>query len=201
MNNKGFTLIELLATIILLTLVVSISSYSIVVIIRNAKEKNFNLLISNIKVASELYYQECKYSDANNTGIPCNIVGDKYRVTLGDLVKYNYLKGNSKKNDKFTIVNPKDDKDISNCTIDVYYPSDSLTIEIIPTDNDACYFFFDSNTLENSHISDYIVSHSHSMNSVGEASTVIINPEKPSESSIIDDKPIITPVIPKDETD
>ena len=123
-NNKGFTLIELLATIIILALVMSIASYSIIGIMNNSKKKNYEYLIQNIKSGAETYYQECKYSreTTTDTGITCNEQVNSnrlvfYQVSLGDLVRYGYLKGNSKydNNDdnnknKYTLVNPNDNK-------------------------------------------------------------------------------------------
>ena len=86
-NNKGFTLVELIAAIVLLSLVVGITSYSIIGIINRNKEENYNLLIKNINSAAETYYQECRYS--NNDMINCNkIENDEYMVSLGDLVNY-----------------------------------------------------------------------------------------------------------------
>ena len=137
LNKKGFTLVELIATIVVLALVVSISAYAITNIINSAKEKNYELLIKNIKDASETYYQECKYS--NNTGITCNDT-----VTLQELVNYGYLKGNGTEdkkmenvNPKMKIVNPKNNKDIGECSIAVKYENGKLTIED-KTNNDSC---------------------------------------------------------------
>ena len=131
LNKKGFTLVELIATIVVLALVVSISAYAITNIINSAKEKNYKLLIKNIKDASETYYQECKYS--NNTGIKC-----KDTVKLQELVNYGYLKGNgSTKDNKMKIFNPKDNVDIGACCIAVKYEDGKLTIEK-KTDNDSC---------------------------------------------------------------
>ena len=48
MNNKGFTLVELIATIVVLALVMGLASYSIVGIIKRSKEKNYELLVTNI---------------------------------------------------------------------------------------------------------------------------------------------------------
>ena len=134
LNKKGFTLVELIATIVVLALVVSISAYAITNIINSAKEKNYELLIKNIKDASETYYQECKYSD-----ITCNDT-----VTLQDLVNYGYLKGNGTEdkkmenvNPKMKIVNPKNNKDIGECSISVKYEDGKLTIESM-SDNDLC---------------------------------------------------------------
>ena len=138
LNKKGFTLVELIATIVVLALVVSISAYAITNIINSAKEKNYELLIKNIKDASETYYQECKYS--NNTGITCNDT-----VTLQELVNYGYLKGNgtednkidNKIDNKMKIVNPKNNEYIGDCCIAVKYENGKLTIED-KTNNDSC---------------------------------------------------------------
>lgn len=132
LNKKGFTLVELIATIVVLALVVSISAYAITNIINSAKEKNYELLIKNIKDASETYYQECKYKYSNNSGITCND-----NVTLQDLVNYGYLKGNGTKDDKMEIVNPKNNEYIGECSIAVKYENGKLTIESM-SNNNSC---------------------------------------------------------------
>ena len=132
MNRKGFTLVELLATLIILAVVMSLGTYSIISIINNSKNKNYDLLISNIKDSAETYYQECRF--ANNSGITCTKDGDGYTTTLGDLVEYGYLKGNSTDdNKKYTIVNPLDDKSIATCQIRVSYNNDITITAINPT--------------------------------------------------------------------
>ena len=143
LNKKGFTLVELIATIVVLALVVSISAYAITNIINSAKEKNYELLIKNIKDASETYYQECKYS--NNSGITCDDT-----VKLQDLVNYGYLKGNGTEDNKIDNkidnkmkivnpkVNPKDNNDIGECSIAVKYEDGKLTIENKTNNNNSC---------------------------------------------------------------
>lgn len=139
-NNKGFTLVELIATIVLLALVASIGTYSITAIMKKSKEENYNLLIKNINSAAETYYQECRYS--NNDMINCNkIENDEYMVSLGDLVNYGFLKGNEKikegtEKDKYTIVNPLDNTNISNCEITVKFVNSKVEVNI-PT-SDVC---------------------------------------------------------------
>ena len=137
MNKKGFTLVELLATILILAIVLGIGTISITSIIKNSKEKNYKLLVTNIKDAAELYYQECKYS--NNSGITCNANGN---VKLGDLVTYGYLKGNKQdetNSKKYTIVNPLIDKEnesnISCCIIKVEYTNKQIKISANGSDN------------------------------------------------------------------
>lgn len=57
-KNGGFTLVELLATLAILSLVVSIVTYSAVGIVNNAKEKSYETTINNIKVATKNYAVE-----------------------------------------------------------------------------------------------------------------------------------------------
>lgn len=127
-NNKGFTLIELIATIVILALVMGISTYSISAIIKNSKEKNYELLINNIKDAAENYYQECKYS--NNTGITCSTDDEgKLITTLKALVKYGYLKSNdTESSSSQMLINPKDNVDIINCQIKITYSGGNINV-------------------------------------------------------------------------
>ena len=140
MNRKGFTLVELLATLVILAIVLSLGTYAITNIIKSSKEKNYDLLISNIRDGAEVYYQECKYSSkiAPNSGITCNSITEngvvKYQITLGDLVNYGYLKGNKQDESnykKFTIVNPNDDVSISDCEIRIALIDDKLVINAV----------------------------------------------------------------------
>ena len=121
LNNNGFTLIELIVTIVLLVLVVSISSYSITEVIKRAKEEDYKLLIENINSAVHEYYIECKYG---NDDITC-----QNEITLKYLVDNGYLKGNSTdSDDKFTLVNPKDNKNISSCNIKYTYSDGKISV-------------------------------------------------------------------------
>ena len=139
MNKKGFTLIELLATLVILGLVMGIASYSIISIINNAKKKNYELLVNNIKGGAEVFYQECRFSMdtvvsmvGGNTTLANNLCkksGNSYTVTIGDLVKYGYVKGNKSNNDgTSSIVNTNTDEDISACVIKVAYTNDKIVI-------------------------------------------------------------------------
>lgn len=117
MNRKGFTLVELLATLVVLAIVASIAGFSIVNIMRSAKEKNYALLVSNVKEAAETYYQECKYMSDK---ITCRAADDGgYNISLNELITYGFLSGNGTGNNKNTLKNPKDDIDIGGCSINV----------------------------------------------------------------------------------
>ena len=114
-DNKGFTLIELVVTVVLLSIIIGIGAYSITAILTTAKEKDYQLLVKEIKTSVELYYQECKYVNS--------FCEDS--ITLGYLVDNGYLKGNS---DNLGLVNTKDNNDIRNCRITFEYTDGNIII-------------------------------------------------------------------------
>ena len=142
LNNNGFTLIELLVTIVILSLILSIAGYSVVAIIKSSKEKNYELLIEDIKSAAEMYYQECYYLNSDKTveDIEDGEVGcvrqDSYEITLRVLLEYGFL--SSSVNNEFSIISPKDDKEISNCKIKITRNDGKITVTKVDTDNSSC---------------------------------------------------------------
>ena len=122
MNKKGFTLVELLATLIVLALVMSLGTYSISSIIENSKEKNYELLISNIKDAAESYYNECRYmkSDIDDKSYCYEISENEYQIELKKLVSFGFLKGNDEDDSTSNkVTNPKTGIDVSKCEINI----------------------------------------------------------------------------------
>lgn len=137
MNNKGFTLVEILVVLVLLGLVVSIAGYSIVGTMNSANDELYNQLISNIKDGAEMYYQECKYGKTD--AIVCVTNGTGFEITLGDMVSYGYLAGNSKSNTgQFAIINPKSKNNIGSCKIKVIYSSGSIQVSNLSTGDGNC---------------------------------------------------------------
>lgn len=142
MNNKGFTLVELIAIVVLLALVMGIGAISVTKIINNAKEKDYQLLVENIKSAVELYYQECKYS--NDMIIDCpSLNSGWYYIYLEDLVDNGFIKGNAAtSDDTMYLTNTMDGKDISRCRIKYRYYNWKIEIKYAsggsscPTDDD-----------------------------------------------------------------
>ena len=119
LNNKGFTLIELIATVVILSIVMGIGAYSITGIIKKNKENDYKLLINEIKGALESYYQECRF--VNNDCIQT--------IKLGDLVEKGFLKGNEKDdNGYFSLINPNDGNNISDCSIEWTYSNRNFVI-------------------------------------------------------------------------
>lgn len=137
MENKGFTIIELLAILVLLAIIAGIGSYSIINVINSFNDADYKLLIDNINDAVEEYYIECKYA---GTSISCPELGDDgfYSIKLGNLVTNGYLKGNSSNDDGSNIlVNPKDDRDISDCYIKYSYSNGKISI-VAENPTDSC---------------------------------------------------------------
>lgn len=129
LNNKGFTLVELIAVMLLLSLVMGIGGYSVTRVINSSREKDYDLLIGNIKNAAEDYYIECKYGKASDSSLVCDETSGSYLITLGDLVDYGFLTGNKKdENDKYTLVNPINDKNIYNCNIKINYSNGDVLV-------------------------------------------------------------------------
>lgn len=128
-GSQGFTLVELIATLVLLSIIMGIGTYSITTIINNSKEKDYELLVKEIVNATEVYYQECRFSNHN-----CD---SDSKITLDFLISQGYLKGNSTifddVNDKevFTIVNPKDNKNISSCIIEYEYTNGKIKVTAV----------------------------------------------------------------------
>lgn len=125
-NNKGFTLVELIATIVVLSLVMSVATYSVVTIINKSNEKDYQLFIKNIQDGAESYYNECKYMNKD-----MDICNSDYTVSLGDLVNYGFIKGNGKDSNGYdTLVNPNDKKNVTNCRIKVSYNNGILIEDV-----------------------------------------------------------------------
>ena len=136
MNNRGFTLVELLVSLVILTLVMSIAAYSIISTMNASKEELYNDLVENIKDSVEVYYQECYYARENiaGTGIVCSNI-----ISLGELVNYGYLQGNSTdSHDKFVLVNPKTGALITSCQIRFSYNNGKITVTNLTTVNSDC---------------------------------------------------------------
>ena len=150
MNNKGFTLIELIASIILLSIVMSITTVSVVGYINSSREKSYDLLISNIKVAAQEYFEECENyeimndedGEDDNATFTCSITTDNtINITIGKLLQYGFLSSSATDSDGNKIVeNPKTNESINNCGLIVVKKVDSnylTTYEIISNPADS----------------------------------------------------------------
>jgi len=146
MNNKGFTLIELVVTVLILALVMTLGTYSVIVIIKSGKEKNYNLLIKNITSAVEDYAIECKYSPSDLEKI---LSEDSHfcdkgtygnsGIKLGELVEYGYLSGNGKRDDgNYRLEDPNTGESISECLVNYTWNNNKITVIPKPGSDATC---------------------------------------------------------------
>lgn len=141
LNNKGFTLVELLAAVVIITLLMVIAVPSALHSLNTGKDKSYEILVSNIVIASKELYEEV-YSNklldvstnllyhydenGNKTVNPIKIdvidvSSSTITVNLQTLVSNGFLSGTG--NDSSSgkkITNPKENnKDIGSCKIKI----------------------------------------------------------------------------------
>lgn len=146
MNNKGFTLIELLAVIILLSLVTVVSTVVVVDNLKNSKEKSRDLLIENIKIGVQEYFEECENSNILESELPENVcinliksgtdtdvfnglIPEKYALTdVQSLLNYGFIKSNATDSDNNKIVeDPVTNKSMNGCIFKIMKFNDSVS--------------------------------------------------------------------------
>lgn len=152
-NNKGFTLIEVLAVVAIIAILGIISVPNILKTINTGKEKSYEILIKDIKVAGQQLYEEIENVGStihyyNNCGIDqenekVNITGNKITINLQTLLSNGFLSGinqdtekteecveDSDKNENNKIIlNPKNDKDMGKCKITITKIKTSNNVE------------------------------------------------------------------------
>ena len=68
-------------------IIVAIINHSVMRILKNSDEANYNMMIDNIITGSKMYYEECKYGDIKNSDGSKKICSSSVDLTLRDLVK------------------------------------------------------------------------------------------------------------------
>lgn len=139
MNRKGFTLIELLVTIMLIAILTTITTISIINILKTSKEKSYEILVKNIKIAAQNLYEECENSSIIETELERSICKNLIRehdkcqskseeepdscasITIEDLVKYGFLKTSATDNttNEKIIENPLNNENMNSCEIEI----------------------------------------------------------------------------------
>ena len=94
LDRKGFTLIELLVTIVIIGLVVGFSTYGIIMVVNNSKEKVNVINENNIKEAARIYSNEA----SSNSWKKADDY-DNFCVTVGELMNKGLLDKNAKINE------------------------------------------------------------------------------------------------------
>lgn len=148
MNNKGFTLIELLTILVLLSIISLITVPMVANYLDISKDKSYDILIENIKVAAKSYYEECSYNKEALDNSYCNFDNNNsLEVSLNDLVNLGYLSGSNEcdgnGNCSKKIKSPKGDHpDIGNCKITITKNKDdndkiTYTYVVLPNDSNV----------------------------------------------------------------
>jgi len=127
MNNKGFTLIELIASILLLGVIMSVTAGTVVNLMESSKQKSYDLLIENIKIGAQGYFEECENQDPNDKTInSCPPIENNedytleyFTVSLEELLNYGFLKSSSKRENVKIVENPKTNENINPCQIKI----------------------------------------------------------------------------------
>ena len=129
MNNKGFTLIEMLLTITMIALIVVVVSFSINSTLSISKEKSYNILKNNIINMTNMYIMEC---EANTINCSNDYVWNDNKTSFyaNKLV----LRGYSSQEE---LINPINEKDISNCLI-VNVLVDENKVYTVSLDDSKC---------------------------------------------------------------
>ncbi|MGN1341886.1 MAG: type II secretion system protein, partial [Bacilli bacterium] len=106
-NRKGFTLIELLATIAIIGLVIGLSTFGIIEVVKNSKDKAKEISMDSIKKSARIYSEEASSTEWKN------ITNQDYKyfcVTIQELINKGLIKEKEiknyieKDNDKFNYV-------------------------------------------------------------------------------------------------
>ena len=99
---------------------------SIVDSLNKSKETSYKVLINNIKVAAETYYEECEYGDLSDQGkygdYACKIETDpnSKEITLSDLANTGFLSVKDvDENNKKQVLDPRNNNNISDCQITI----------------------------------------------------------------------------------
>ena len=138
LNNKGFTLIEVLAVIAIIAVLGLIAVPNVLSSISTSKESSYKVIVDNIKTASVTLFEEVENNGSIDGAIKSN---NTISTTLQVLVDNGFLSGTNKDNGHGKkIVNPKDNKDMGNCSITITkVVSDNykVTYEVTSNSSDA----------------------------------------------------------------
>lgn len=159
LNNKGFTLIEVLAVIAIIAILGLIAVPGVLNSINNSKKSSYNIMISNIKTASQSLYEEVDYMNgevytyddsgtktATQVEITNSSINSSITVNLQTLVSNGYLKGTTSEKEgdkKLILTNPVDGQNIGSCKITITKETNqagkvNYKIESKSTTNSSC---------------------------------------------------------------
>ena len=136
MNNKGFTLVELLALLTILAIISILMTTSVQYSVTNVKTKNYETLKKMIVEATINYINSSndEYFSLDNIkpeNVECNEFTDcQKEFTIADILDKNIYYTNEKDKDgNLTLISPKDNEDMRNKIIIIYYDKSEYAIK------------------------------------------------------------------------
>ena len=136
MNNKGFTLVELLASLTILAIISILMTTSVQYSVTNVKTKNYETLKKMIVEATINYINSSndEYFSLDNIkpeNVECNEFADcQKEFTIADILDKNIYYTNEKDKDgNLTLISPKDNEDMRNKIIIIYYDKSEYAIK------------------------------------------------------------------------
>lgn len=136
MNNKGFTLVELLASLTILAIISILMTTSVQYSVTNVKTKNYETLKKMIVEATINYINSSndEYFSLDNIkpeNVECNEFTDcQKEFTIADILDKNIYYTNKKDKDgNLTLISPKDNEDMRNKIIIIYYDKSEYAIK------------------------------------------------------------------------
>lgn len=154
LNNKGFTLVEIIAVIVIIAILGMISVPSVLSIINSGKNNSYNIMVSDIVTSSIQLFEEIEYNNSSikkyNLDTPTNEYvtittnsnKKEININLQTLVSNGLLNASNSDSEqsKRAIINPKDKKNIGECTITI--------TKIVGTNGNTSYEIKSTNTNE-----------------------------------------------------
>lgn len=172
LDNKGFTLVEVIAVVAIITILSVVVVPSVLNSINNGKQKSYEVLVVDIKIAAKELYEEVysnellgdtsklyqysydvdrkEISNSNNViKIIDNCIDEGYRYScietnLQTLVSNGFLSGSTDGNEQKVILNVREDNaNMGNCSI-------KIVRVVNPSSNKVSYKVSNINEIENS---------------------------------------------------
>ncbi len=148
LDNKGFTLVEVIAVVAIITILSVVVVPSVLNSINNGKQKSYEVLVGDIKIAAKELYEEVysnellgdtsklyqySYKD-NNIVKESEIViqnDNSIVVNLQTLVSNGFLSGSTDGNKQKVILNVREDNaNMSNCSIKIVRDVNSFSNKV-----------------------------------------------------------------------
>lgn len=161
LDNKGFTLVEIIAVVAIITILSVVVVPSVLNSINNGKQKSYEVLVGDIKIAAKELYEEVysnellgdtsklyqySYKD-NNIVKESEIViqnDNSIVVNLQTLVSNGFLSGSTDGNKQKVILNVREDNaNMGNCSI-------KIVRDVNSSSNKVSYKVSKINEIENS---------------------------------------------------